>query len=501
MKTILSGLILILISVFNAQAAYALKLCVLPVIDSDPKLKVEIEQPYRMATDPRILPSYDGLLIHAFNRHELYEFDGTRVNLIKDPFPHVWGFAYRHGIHLSSQGQAYGFGSKPRAIFYTDNKQATWTPIEGTHGYYQAFYDIGSNTVYFRQSRLDAALPITNGKIGKQITLPVWEGKKTQSIHTVSDLGVALALTGNFNSTPNGSNSIWYRLNEKDWQKISLNLPDGYRLLDTFQDAKITVSNNLIRIFPANSAFEPIFLRLTSGNVTYAGSAPNGAWQYHAQSNTWLAWHGKTVQPKSTSWLEFLKLSNEPVPPQLLILEPDEVQADTIPDLHPPFSGTGNKIFYYPSIVSLDGVTPAIIGHSQGLATLKDTSFSLQEKLSYDVIGKLPKVWSSGRFNLIQSEKGVFFLNEDMTIERIENFPIEQPWQHQTSINYIEYWKAYMIVDRSSGKIFISTDMREFSELNTEKRITKFVGVLPSPLSVLTVGEDRLYTVTTECAQ
>jgi hypothetical protein len=47
-------------------------------------------------------------------------------NLIESDFPHVWGFAFEHGIHVTPDGNAYGFGSKHQVIFYHQDGTSDW---------------------------------------------------------------------------------------------------------------------------------------------------------------------------------------------------------------------------------------------------------------------------------------------------------------------------------------------------------------------------------------
>jgi hypothetical protein len=65
------------------------ELCVVPVAGSEPQLTVEFEQPDRIATSPRTVPGFDGMIVKAFKRHELYEFNGTSLSLLQSDFPHV----------------------------------------------------------------------------------------------------------------------------------------------------------------------------------------------------------------------------------------------------------------------------------------------------------------------------------------------------------------------------------------------------------------------------
>jgi hypothetical protein len=129
----------ILVISLGATMVNAEEFCVVPVAGSDAKLPVEFEQPYRIATSPRTVPGFDGIIVKAANRHELYEFDGSNLSLVDEDFPHVWGFAFEHGIHVGPEGVAFGFGSRPRVIFRLAPNASSWAAIEATQGYERAF--------------------------------------------------------------------------------------------------------------------------------------------------------------------------------------------------------------------------------------------------------------------------------------------------------------------------------------------------------------------------
>ena len=469
----------------SALSTQAQEYCLSPVEGGEPRLAVEEKQPYRIATDPRIVPGLSGLIVKASNRHELYKFDGKRLTLIEDDFPHVWGFAYPHGIHTAPDGEAYGFGSRPRAIFHHHGSSSGWRAIEQTRDYERAFFDQGSGAVFVALPDVADVQLIEGGKLIGPASLPNTDGAPAKSVRMIPEIAAALALTGPLRSTPSHSEAIWVRQSHDVWRKIAIDLPEQRRLLDTFEDAEIEVTDDLLRVFPANSAFAPIFFRIEQGALTYAGSAPSGDWTYHSASQTWIGWNGQHVQPAAV----------EPTPPRAFVLGSDAVEAQIIPSLSPTGDISGDKRFYSPQAFVLDENMPALVSAEDGLMALARTSFGMPPDLSYEHIGRLPKVWSSGGRNLIQSEKGVFILNEDLSVRRIGNFPVEEPWRHQTSIHHIDAWKAYVIVDRASGKVFLSPDLQDFIEVASTEQMASFVGVSPEPVSVLLVGETRLHAL------
>jgi hypothetical protein len=144
---------------------------------------------------------------------------------------------------------------------------------------------------------------------------------------------------------------------------------------------------------------------------------------------------------------------------------------------------------------------PALIRSEEGIASFDGVEFTEVEALRYDDVGDLPRIRSLGDAHLVHSERGVFFLDDNLSIVHIDSFPVEEPWPHETSIHYVDVWQNYVIVDRPSGTVFVSSKMRNFFPIASTERISKFVGVLPKPTSVLAIGESRLFAITNRCVQ
>ncbi|KJZ17655.1 hypothetical protein TW80_16890 [Loktanella sp. S4079] len=91
-------------------------------------------------------------------------------------------------------------------------------------------------------------------------------------------------------------------------------------------------------------------------------------------------------------------------------------------------------------------------------------------------------------------------LDDNLSLHKVANFPVEAPWPHEVRIDYVELWEAYLVIDKQSGVIHVSKDMERFTALEPEERVTGVVGLLPEPTSVLVIGEDQLYAVKQDCA-
>jgi hypothetical protein len=490
--------LLISIAFFEATPAHAEQYCIQPVAGGEPTLSVELDQPYRIATSPKVVPGFDGLVVKALNRHELYEFDGTGLSVIESDFPHVWGFAFEHGIHITPNSEAYGFGSDPKVIFY--HRHSGWTPIDETQGYLHAFFDQGSGDVHWRSSSTGRLNSLADGQVQKRRDFPVFGSDQTVSVRTIPEIDGVLALTGSYRSIPSESSSIWFRASGGTWSKITIDLPEGHRLLDTFQDAKIQVIDGLIKIFPSNTAFAPLFLRISSERLVFAGSASRGDWQYHSPSETWIGWNGQSNQPIRKTMFGLWSSEAEPFPPKMFKLGSTEIEPTHVSGLEPPSETRGGKIFYRPQTVILTGDMPAFVSTKTGIATFDGTHLIERKNLGYEAIGNSPYIGSLGPFHFIQSEKGVFLLNDDLSLVHIDTFPIVQPWRHEVSIDYVSDWRTYVVVDRRLGKVYVSSDMQNFSLIGSAERITKFVGISPEPATVLLVGESGLFAIKNECA-
>ena len=481
-----------------ASVANADEFCVVPVAGSEPQLPVEIEQPYRMATSPRTVPGFDGLIVKAANRHELYEFNGSSLSLVEEEFPHVWGFAFEHGIHIGPNGQAFGFGSRPRVIFRFVPDASSWEPIEATRDYKRAFFDQGAGDVYWQTTSADPLKRIGASGASEEANLPVFNGDQTVSIRTVIEFNGAIALTGPRSSTPLQASSLWFQPFGMEWVRVFVELPEGQRLLPTFQGARIDVGNGILRIFPANNAFEPLIFRFFEDELEFVTSLPAGTWEYHTSSQNWIGRIGPWTQSK-TERIRLWKKTPETQPPHFLVLGTDETQAHLIQGLTSQSDVAGGKIVYHPRSITVSADTSVFVHADEGIVALDGVSLSEIQVLPYEQIGDHPNVKSLGGLTIIQSEIGVFILNDDLSLHSVANFPVKAPWPHEVRIVYVEPWQVYLITEKRSGEIHVSKDMERFTKLESEKRITGVVGVLAEPTAVLVIGEDQLYAVKQDC--
>ena len=279
---------------------------------------------------------------------------------------------------------------------------------------------------------------------------------------------------------------------------MPLELPEGQRLLHTLQDAEIQISNGLIKIFPSNTAFAPLIFRSSEYELDFVASLPAGTWKYHTASQNWIGRIGPWSQSTKTGF-GFWKETPETLPPHFLVLGPDETEAYPLSGLSSQSDVAGETVFYHPRPITIIGEIPVFVHAEQGIVALDGVPLSQKQVFPYEDIGCHPTIKTLGGLNIIQSEIGIFILNFDLSLDQVDDFPAESPWSHDVSIEYVDAWQSYLVIDRQSGEVHQSKDMRLFTKVKTEKRVNGVVGVLPDPASVLLVGEEQLLVATKVC--
>jgi hypothetical protein len=249
----------------------------------------------------------------------------------------------------------------------------------------------------------------------------------------------------------------------------------------------IEVSDDLVRIFPENNAYGPLFFKLTDGKMSFAGFAPAGDWNRHPATKVWFGWSGPYVQTKR---------GVERMRPKAFMLGPGRVKATLVETLEPP---TLDKDFYLPQTVILSGEMPALFSDIHGFLAFDGSGFTSPAGLSSEILGDLPLIRSLGGKHLSQSEKGVFEIKEDLSVVRFDSFPIVEPWGPLVSIDYVAAWEVFVIVDKTSGKLFASRNMKEFEVIPSTEPLRDIVAILDEPPSALIVGQGGLVSMTDHC--
>ena len=493
--------LLIAIQLAFASPSEASDLCILPVIGSEPIFQVEERQPYRLARTPVVIPGYTGLIVNAGNRHELYEIDGHTYRKIEDEFPHVWGGAYQYGIHILPHGDAIGLGNKPWRIYHLRAGTSDWRPLAGTERYTRAVFDNGSGDLYFKNSEGRLFLRNADGHTAETGPMPSHNGIKfpLSAIRTVPELNGTLAIIEAFDDYRKRGNELWFRPFGGDWAMVTVDLPDQQSLPKDFGTIEVDKSHHLLRLFHDGWRTPPLLFDIESGHPAFIKTAPAGRWALHPGSETWFGWGGSEYQRLKKSAYMFFKTHITPKPPTAYIIQRGFIEADEIEGLEPPSSILNDAISYdlRPALSAQFG--PMLIRTDNGIAAFDGETVREISSLSHDRVGELPKIMNFGDRIITQSEKGVFLLDNSLFAERVDAFPIARPWPHEVSINYLSGAEKYIVVDRETREIFESSDMRDFTRIDTDAKITKFVAALPDRDGALLVGTDMLYTLETRC--
>ena len=130
------------------------------------------------------------------------------------------------------------------------------------------------------------------------------------------------------------------------------------------------------------------------------------------------------------------------MPPYFLVLSANETDARRISGLASQGEVSGQSVFYHPEPVVMIEALPALLRSDKGIVALDGLQVSEPRALSYEKIGNRPKIKNLGRLDIIQSELGVFILNKNLSVRTVNDFPVDNPWPHEVSIDFVEAWRA-----------------------------------------------------------
>jgi len=153
--------------------------------------------------------------------------------------------------------------------------------------------------------------------------------------------------------------------------------------------------------------------------------------------------------------------------PKLFLLNHGEITpteiAELVPDIRIGKNGTGLLSAHIQPIPELNLL---LLTSEKGHITFDGSVFEAAPSLDFQIVGNRPSVLREGGRLFLQSSKGVFKLSEDLSVEKVSNFPVDEPWRHQVSINYYPKLRRYIINDKRSGKVFSSEKLETFSQPN-----------------------------------
>ncbi|SNZ19273.1 hypothetical protein [Cohaesibacter gelatinilyticus] len=477
--------------------AFAGNFCIKALKNGKPKLPVEVKSPYRMASDPLVVGGKMGLLVKAYNRHEIYEIVDNDYRLVREDFPHVWGLSYPYRTFPLRAGGAIGIGSKPRAIYYLPADGERFERIEGTQDYVAASFDAVSQILFFQPKNSNRISVIWAGKV-LPTTLPTLLERGVGDIHFIPELEGYLAKTSaNFESKK--GNRFWF-LKDKDgvWLPASEEFEkEDARVLDYYlRDKTILVEEDvrILKIFTNNRP--TAFFRIEDGRPVFDKAISEDGWTQHEKSRSALLWNPMFSERKKTWWGKVI----EPETPKLYILRYGQTVPEEIPNIAPAKIDDGNGFLSFSTFIdALPETGDLLIETDKGRVLFDGKDFAAVPGLGYDILGRHVRFVHSGLKKLLQSEKGVFVMNDDLLIKQVTQFPFHDPWRHNVSIEYFPKLEAYLINDRRTGDVYSSAAFETFHRIEGSAEITQFVAALPDRAAVLAVAKDGLVTIEKDC--
>ena len=498
--------------VLAGGSARANSVCVLDVRGDEPVMDVEKRQPFRLAKNPITLPGYDGLLLRPHNRGGLYEIVGTDYQPLPQPAPgssflDLPVYAVRGGWHIL-------LGWNGRIVWGLPPGSNEWQRLEVGERWNLAAYDQGARDLYVTFGR-DRPVTRWNGaKFVPSEPMPTVAGSGNAvlsefdvplAIRTIPDVGGTLAIGVNWSDER--QRSLWFQPPDGEWRLIAdqtalAAIDPNLKFPAELDDVDLDPAQRTIRVF-TNSAHEAVLLLRRSGDSwTLADAIPGDGWVEHEPSGARLAWIGNSSQDLIERRL-FWSRTIEPKPPVLNVLAPGTLDHEPIEDVLPYGSVHGSPeprlVTYFATIEDIQGINPLLVEGADGWYAFDGTSLNALPALRTERVGELARIRRVGPSTLIQSRAGMFLLTDDLEAERVETFPIEQPWPHEIEIAFVEGANMFVVAHRRSGDVYVSTDLEQFARVPTPARIHRIVGSLPDRPGLLLVGADGLYTFEGSC--
>jgi len=475
-------LILMLTGVAQAQ-----EFCIQPLNGAEP------QQPTGFLTHPNIIPGYGGIVFTDYYRKKLLHYNGSELLEIKDDFPHLSGFAHTN-THIAPNGDAYGFGSKPKGIFYLPKGEEGWRRLDEANGYRKKYlFDKGNGDVLFwREGKWKR---IHNGKLINDFDPPVDDYKLISRVQTVPELNGTFALLKPKSSINEHKRSLWFKPKGGAW--IQIDIPDK-TTLEFLQNLDISVRGKLIHIRDGRRK-KLIFLTVAKNGLKFLGAAPEAGWTDYDESGDLLAWVGKSEQKmEKQRFFGLLKPKQELSPPKLSIIRGGSATQEVLSQVEPRQTEPKGTVFFFTGIYSDPSNGRSFVYTSTGLGVYDGKTFLVPEALSESNIGKGSLKFLNGE-TYIQSKKGVFKLTKALTVERVDTFPIPEPWGHQVEIEYLRAADLYLVSDSKSKSFYTSSDMESFTEVGSEYKLDRISAVLNQPPAAIVSGEDGLYNFAQNC--
>jgi len=208
---------------------------------------------------------------------------------------------------------------------------------------------------------------------------------------------------------------------------------------------------------------------------------------------------GKSEQKmEKQRFFGLLKPKQELSPPKLSIIRGGSATQEVLSQVEPRQTEPKGTVFYFTGIYSDPSNGRSFVYTSTGLGVYDGKTFLVPEALSESNIGKGSLKFLNGE-TYIQSKKGVFKLTKALTVERVDTFPIPEPWGHQVEIEYLRAADLYLVSDSKSKSFYTSSDMESFTEVGSEYKLDRISAVLNQPPAAIVSGEDGLYNFAQNC--
>ena len=485
--------------------------CILPVTGEEPLSEVEAEDPWRLASNPLVLPGYEGLLLRPVNRPTrgyFYQIVGTTYHRMAKP---AAGSSIIEELLIAKGGDLFlpqSFGE----LWHLPKGAGQWQEVNAGNGLTNTAYDAGTQDLYagFGQGtpvmRWDGTSFVPAGPMpsafGDALSSLAPDGLP-RAILTLPKAGGTFVVAIDWRNED--WRSLWFRPSGGDWTLVADKsdlgrLAPGLRFPGPFRDADVSEDGQTVRLFSGHMKDATVLLRKGPDGWLLEEAAPFRAWVKHRGSGVRLAWSGESPQKVTERVLLFFERPVEFIPPVLQALDPGTLVPRPVDEVVPKVEIMTTAAFNLSKIVDVPGVDPLLVQTDAGWMAFDGKTFQDLPGLKADRIGENARIFRVGPLVLIRSLKGVFRLTDTLDAEPVVTFPEGTSPSPTTSITWLEEAGLFVVFGSNAQAVFTSRDFVSFDRVPSPVPITSDVAPLPDRPGMLLVGPDGLYVMEAECS-
>lgn len=382
----------------------------------------------------------EGDYLDGLSPLDFYLFDGLNVPLINiggkswyirdgqllewnEPFPTAHPLAETVTLH---DGSVLGGPTSNHMRYVLNPVRGAFEEFPEAQGFYWTDYEEGSDMIFARSSKTGPLLIFEDGAF---VPSPIPQQGQTR--HGEFLPWYSTALGGYFTSW---ITDFWfYRPGDLHWQKVdeieTRSWTASWGLFQRGSEDFLSPDGSLLRVISEN--------RLTLNQYEMSGLTPSlllspitGQWYRLDSTDEIVGWLGSADQ-----WIVPPDSQNEeesPVP-QFVRFAPNSAHPNVIEGIIPRVSNTyANRLYYHYEFAKHPRSGALYFVHNRGFSYYSDGVVTNLPESWMDLVGSVPKLFSSQYALYIGGENGIFHIENDNSLNQI--------WSPKS-----DYWSALEI--------------------------------------------------------